>query len=166
MKLLLGDGLLTTDGDVHRRQRRLVQPAFHRQRVESYGDTMAQRAEELAGRWRDGSTVDVLAEMMGLTLVIVANTLFGATVDDEVEEIGSALTAVFEMFGFALMPSRSCSIAYRFPRRSVCAVRGRDSMPRFTESSRSAVAAAAITAISSRCCCWRRIPATRAMAAR
>jgi cytochrome P450 len=104
MKLLLGDGLLTTDGDAHKRQRRLVQPAFHRQRVESYGDTMAQRAEELARRWRDGSTVDVLGEMMGLTLVIVANTLFGATVDDEVEEIGSSLTAVFEMFGFALMP--------------------------------------------------------------
>ena len=104
MKLLLGDGLLTTDGDVHRRQRRLVQPAFHRQRVESYGDTMAQRAEELGARWTDGSTVDVSAEMMGLTLVIVANTLFGATVDDEVAEIGSALTAVFEMFGFALMP--------------------------------------------------------------
>jgi cytochrome P450 len=104
MKLLLGDGLLTTDGDVHRRQRRLVQPAFHRQRVESYGDTMALRAEELATKWRDGSTVEISAEMMGLTLVIVANTLFGATVDDEVEEIGSALTAVFEMFGFALMP--------------------------------------------------------------
>jgi len=104
MKLLLGDGLLTTDGDAHRRQRRLVQPAFHRQRVEGYGSTMAQRAEELALRWRDGRTVDVLDEMMGLTLVIVANTLFGATVDDEVEEIGSALTAVFEMFGFALMP--------------------------------------------------------------
>ena len=104
MKLLLGDGLLTTDGEVHRRQRRLVQPAFHRQRVESYGDTMSQRAEELAGRWRDGSTVDVLSEMMALTLVIVANTLFGATVDDEVEEIGSALTAMFDMFGFALMP--------------------------------------------------------------
>ncbi len=104
MKLLLGDGLLTTDGEAHKRQRRLVQPAFHRQRVESYGDTMAQRAEELAGRWRDGSTVDVLSEMMALTLVIVANTLFGATVDDEVEEIGSALTAMFEMFGFALMP--------------------------------------------------------------
>jgi cytochrome P450 len=104
MKLLLGDSLLTTDGDVHRRQRRLVQPAFHRQRVESYGDTMALRAEELATRWRDGSTIEVSAEMMGLTLVIVANTLFGATVDHEVEEIGSALTAVFDMFGFALMP--------------------------------------------------------------
>jgi len=104
MKLLLGDGLLTTDGDVHKRQRRLLQPAFHRQRVESYADTMALRAEQLAARWRDGSTVDVLGEMMGLTLVIVANTLFGATVDDEVEEIGSALTAAFEMFGFALMP--------------------------------------------------------------
>ena len=65
---------------------------------------MALRADELARRWRDGSTVEVLAEMMGLTLVIVANTLFGATVDGEVEEIGSALTAVFEMFGFALMP--------------------------------------------------------------
>jgi len=104
MKLLLGDGLLTTDGEVHRRQRRLVQPAFHRQRVESYGDTMALRAEELANRWRDGSTIELSDEMMGLTLVIVANTLFGATVDHEVEEIGSALTAVFEMFGFALMP--------------------------------------------------------------
>ena len=104
MKLLLGDGLLTTDGEQHKRQRRLVQPAFHRQRIEGYGDTMAQRAEELALRWTDGRVVDVLDEMMGLTLVIVANTLFGATVDDEVQEIGSALTAVFEMFGFALMP--------------------------------------------------------------
>jgi cytochrome P450 len=104
MKLLLGEGLLTTDGDAHRRERRLVQPAFHRQRVEGYGDTMAQRAEELGARWLDGRTVDVSAEMMKLTLVIVANTLFGAAVDDEVEEIGSALTAAFEMFGFALLP--------------------------------------------------------------
>jgi len=104
MKLLLGDGLLTTDGETHKRQRRLVQPAFHRQRVEGYGETMAQRAEELAERWQDGSTVEVLGEMMALTLVIVANTLFGATVDDQVEEIGSALTATFELFGFALMP--------------------------------------------------------------
>ena len=73
MKLLLGDGLLTTDGEQHRRQRRLVQPAFHRQRVESYGDTMAERADELSHRWRDGQSVEVLGEMMGLTLVIVAN---------------------------------------------------------------------------------------------
>src|SRR5919112_2984316 len=53
-KRLLGEGLLTSEGEFHRRQRRLAQPAFHKQRVNSYGATMVEYAEQAAGAWRDG----------------------------------------------------------------------------------------------------------------
>src|SRR2546430_12454735 len=55
LRFLLGDGLLTTDGDFHRQQRRLVQPAFHKHRVESYADTMVQLTEEMIAQWQPES---------------------------------------------------------------------------------------------------------------
>src|SRR5215212_11434148 len=66
-KRLLGEGLLTSEGDFWRRQRRLAQPAFHRQRVNAYAETMVEYAEKTSARWRDGETIDVSAEMMRLT---------------------------------------------------------------------------------------------------
>lgn len=74
---VLGDGLLTTDGDVWRRQRRLVQPAFSRQRLDGYAAAMADEARIEADRWRDGERRDVGHDMMELTLRIVCRTLFG-----------------------------------------------------------------------------------------
>jgi cytochrome P450 len=65
---VLGDGLLTSEGDHHRRQRRMIQPAFHRSRLESYGAVMAEEAERRSERWRDGDVVDVHREMSELTL--------------------------------------------------------------------------------------------------
>ena len=103
-KLLLGEGLLTSEGEHHLRQRRLVQPAFHRQRVAAYGDTMTEYAARAAGRWRDGETLDVHAAMTALTLAIVGKTLFGADVEGEAPEIGEALTAAVEAFPLANMP--------------------------------------------------------------
>ena len=62
---------MTSEGEFWRRQRRLAQPAFHRQRVNAYAAAMVAHAEKSAARWRDGQSVDVSAEMMRLTLAVV-----------------------------------------------------------------------------------------------
>jgi cytochrome P450 len=94
MKKLLGEGLLTSEGEFHLRQRRLVQPAFHRQRVASYAASMVEDARKLRERWAAlpaGEAVDMSQEMMRLTLVIAGKTLFDADVEEEASEIGQAL---------------------------------------------------------------------------
>src|SRR6266542_2396115 len=79
-KRLLGEGLLTSEGEFHRRQRRLTQPAFHRARIASYAGVMTDYASQTRELWRDGATVDISQEMMRLTLGIVGKTLFDADV--------------------------------------------------------------------------------------
>jgi cytochrome P450 len=104
-KRLLGEGLLTSEGELHRRQRRLAQPAFHRQRVAAYGSVMAEYAARTASRWEHGATVNVGEEMMRLTLAVVAKTLFDADVEGaEAAEVGAALTEAFHSFTFAVLP--------------------------------------------------------------
>jgi cytochrome P450 len=103
-KVLLGEGLLTSEGQVHLRQRRLAQPAFHRQRIAGYAATMVQCARRTAGKWTDGETRDISEDMMRLTLAVVAQTLFGADVDSDANEIGQALTDVLGMFNLMLIP--------------------------------------------------------------
>jgi cytochrome P450 len=103
-KRVLGEGLLTSEGAHHRRQRRLAQPAFHRHRIASYGAVMAEAASRASARWHDGETLDMAAEMMRLTLAIVGKTLFDADVEDDADEIGSALNDVIDLFGFLLLP--------------------------------------------------------------
>ncbi|MCK9874767.1 cytochrome P450 [Frankia sp. Ag45/Mut15] len=87
LTLLLGEGLLTSAGDVHRRQRRLIQPLFHRQRIAGHAATFARIAERRAATWRDGQRLDVHAEMTEMTLAIVARTLFDVDLDSEVVDI-------------------------------------------------------------------------------
>jgi cytochrome P450 len=94
---LFGNGLLTSEGDFWLRQRRLAQPAFHRTRVASYGETMVRFAERLVADWKDGEERDIHAEMMRLTLQIVAKTLFDADVDGEAQQVGHALEAIMEL---------------------------------------------------------------------
>jgi cytochrome P450 len=96
-KRLFGNGLLTSEGDFWLRQRRLAQPAFHRGRVASYGKTMVSFAEALLTEWRHGETRDIHAEMMRLTLQIVAKTLFDAEVDRDARDVGKALEAITEL---------------------------------------------------------------------
>src|ERR1044071_5802252 len=103
-KRLLGEGLLTSEGEFWRRQRRLAQPAFHRQRVSSYAETMVACAEKTSARWRDGETLDVSAEMMRLTLAVVGKTLFDADVESDADEVGAALTEVMSLFGYLMLP--------------------------------------------------------------
>src|SRR5215213_5114827 len=69
-KLLLGEGLLTSEDEHHHRQRRLIQPAFHRERINGYGATMSAYADRAADQWADGETRDILQEMSRVTLAI------------------------------------------------------------------------------------------------
>ena len=101
-KRLLGEGLLTSEDPVHLRQRRMMQPAFHHQRIGTYGEVMADCAERLADRWEDGQTRDAAQEMTRLTLAIVGRTLFDTDVEAEADEIGQALTTSLEIFGRAI----------------------------------------------------------------
>jgi len=93
MRKFLGRGILTSDGEHWRKHRRIVQPAFHRRRLQTYADFMVRSAIEAAARWRTDSVIDVAEEMMQLTLRIVSETLFGANTDDEAQAIGAAIDA-------------------------------------------------------------------------
>jgi len=95
--LLFGTGLLTSNGDFWLRQRRLAQPAFHRQRIAGYGQAMIAHTEQMLATWRPGQTLDAHEAMMGLTLNIVAETLFGTTAAGETEQIGKALGVIMDV---------------------------------------------------------------------
>jgi cytochrome P450 len=101
VKILIGEGLFTSEGTFWRRQRRLAQPAFHRERIAGFVDTMVRRtAERLAG-WeiavRNGEPIDVAAEMNALTLTIVGETLFGRDLSGDAAEAGRALRVALEV---------------------------------------------------------------------
>lgn len=103
-KSLLGEGLLTSEGEKHLRQRRMIQPAFHRQRIAEYAKAMTEYAVRMRDEWKDGEVRDIDKEMMRLTLQIVGKTLFNANVDDEADEVGQAMTTIIEMFDYLLIP--------------------------------------------------------------
>src|ERR1700694_3728337 len=79
-KRLFGNGLLTSEGDFWLRQRRLAQPAFHRTRIASYGETMVRYTEQMLEHWKDRDEIDAHQEMMQLTLNIVGKDVFAADV--------------------------------------------------------------------------------------
>lgn len=91
---LLGDGLLTSEDQLHQRQRRLVQPAFHRARLTGYGEVMTRHAEDLGRAWQPGEAVDMNLEMMRLTRRIVAKTLFDYDIRDRTDEIDAAMATL------------------------------------------------------------------------
>ena len=103
-KRLLGQGLLTSEGAMHLRQRRLMQPAFHRDRVAGYGELMVGYADRMRRSWADGATLDVSREMNRLTLSIVGKTLFDVDVEQQAATVGEALTAVMESFWMTMLP--------------------------------------------------------------
>jgi cytochrome P450 len=101
---LLGDGLLTSEGDTHLRQRRLIQPAFHKERIASYASAMTACADRMQRAWIDAADLDVAQAMMRLTLAIVGRTLFDADVEAQARDVGDALTAVLDSFWTTMLP--------------------------------------------------------------
>jgi cytochrome P450 len=105
MKRLLGEGLLTSENPLHRRQRRLAQPAFHKQRIASYGSLMVDYSlRHQRERWQDGLSLDISEEMMHLTLAIVGKTLFDTDTEEEAEEVRAAMSAMMVSFTRLMMP--------------------------------------------------------------
>ena len=103
-RVLLGDGLLTSEGDFHRRQRRLVQPAFHHDRLAGYAASMVDCAARCRAQWQPGTEFDLSQSMMRLSMAIVARALFSADIESEADDISGALGQVFELFEALLMP--------------------------------------------------------------
>ncbi len=96
--VVLGNGLLTSEGDFWLRQRRLAQPAFNRNQIASYVPTFVGHTARMLDRWKAGESRDVLQEMMALTLGIASKTLFGADGDSLAERVRAALNVTQEEF--------------------------------------------------------------------
>ncbi len=112
-KLFLGEGLLTSEGEFHTRQRRLAQPAFHRQRIATYGEAMTAHALRCRERLSDGQELDIHAEMMSLTLGVAAKTLFDADVQTEAPEIAESLGVIIGFFPRFALPF--ASVLHKLP---------------------------------------------------
>lgn len=107
MKILLGNGLITSDGEFHRRQRRIAAPAFHRQRIQAYGAVMVDRALAMREEWQPGQEIGALAEMMRLALQIVARTLLNTDVTAEVRRINDEVNAIMDLYNFLVALPRA-----------------------------------------------------------
>lgn len=102
---LLGRGLLTSIGEQHRKQRKLLQPLFHRQRMAGYVDAFADIAERRVAGWSDGARLDVLVEMVELTMAVVTKTIFDVSLDSDVSRsVRTALPKNDGPLRWALVP--------------------------------------------------------------
>lgn len=95
---LVGNGLLTSEGEEWKRQRRLAQPAFHRQRISGYGDVMVEYTDRMVSRWKQDEIRDIHRDMMRLTLEIVVKTLFNADISGEADKVGRVLSKMVKPF--------------------------------------------------------------------
>lgn len=96
MKRFLGEALLTTDGEVHRRDRRLVQPAFHKKRVEGYAEIMTRMTGEMLASWHVGDEVNLATAFQQLTLRIILRALFNIDIAHQSAHISSLFGEVIE----------------------------------------------------------------------
>jgi cytochrome P450 len=103
LKGFLGEGLLTSEGELWRRQRRLSQPAFQQEQLQKYGEVMVDFTESLMREWRIGQTRDIHTDMMRLTLRIAGQTLFGASVAGQEEIVGRSLETIMHHYAGVVM---------------------------------------------------------------
>jgi cytochrome P450 len=92
LKPVLGEGLLTSEHEFHRRQRKLISPGFHHRRIGTYAAAMASYTEAAQARWKEGEMIDASAAMMRLTLAIAGKTMFNADLEKDASEVGEAVT--------------------------------------------------------------------------
>lgn len=107
MKILLGEGLITSDGEAHKRGRRIAAPAFHRQRIQRYASQIVDLSAGLRAEWRPGQTMDAAAEMMRLALQITARTLFDTEVTPEIHVINEQVNIVMDLYNYLVAMPRA-----------------------------------------------------------
>jgi cytochrome P450 len=100
MKILLGEGLITSDDPIHKRQRRITAPAFHRQRIAAYADQIVASAHMQQLNWQPGQQIDIAAASMQLSLEIVARTLFNTAVTDDIRSINDEVNTIMGLYNF------------------------------------------------------------------
>jgi cytochrome P450 len=104
-KRVLGEGLLTSEGELHRRQRQLIQPIFHPDEIPNYANIMTDYTLDISRQWHDQGTIDIHKEFMHLTLAIVSKTFFNVSIEgSETKEIDQCVTTIVEHFNRARMP--------------------------------------------------------------
>lgn len=96
LRKVLGNGLVTSEGDFWKRQRRIAQPAFHRERLFAFGETMTRAATDMVDGWKPGQTFDVADAFMRVTLRLVGETLLSSDVTSAASEVGQAITVALE----------------------------------------------------------------------
>jgi cytochrome P450 len=112
MKILLGEGLITSDDPIHQQQRRIVAPAFHRQRIAGYADQIVSSAASIADSWTSGQKIDIADEMMQLSLHIVARTLFDSEVTADVLAVRDEVNTIMGLYNFLVAFPRLESVLH------------------------------------------------------
>ena len=100
MKVLLGEGLITSEDPIHIRQRRIAAPAFHRHRIAAYGEQIVSIAASHRDQWQPGQSLDIGAASMALSLEIVARTLFDTDVTPDVRAINDEVNTIMGLYNF------------------------------------------------------------------
>lgn len=103
-KIIVGEGLLTSEKEKHLKNRRAIQPLFHNKAIPSYADIMVRETRELTEKWSGGNTIDLHNEMMKLTQTIVVKTLFGTELGGKTQELVKSLNYIMGMFPKIMMP--------------------------------------------------------------
>jgi cytochrome P450 len=103
-KALLGEGLLTSEDELHRQQRKLIQPIFHHSNLKDIAAIMRERARQRAERWQAGQILNLNQEMHALTLLIVGEALFGTEMGDRTSRVSELMETVMETFFLFISP--------------------------------------------------------------
>jgi cytochrome P450 len=116
LKLVLGNGILTNEDPVsHKRNRRLINPAFSMSQLRRYSEVMVAAAMRADERWRSGATVEITEEMALITLDVVGRTLLGDDTDKDAKSITDAIEVVIKRFGIAFVPGATKLLDSRLP---------------------------------------------------
>ena len=114
-KIILGEGLLTSEGEQHRAQRQALQPSFQRQHIEQYLPLMMKSAQDGLAQWQDDQRLDMADEMMRLTLDIALWSFFGHAPEGAGERVSQAMKTLIRLFPLTMLPIPEATRS-RFPR--------------------------------------------------
>ena len=116
MKILLGEGLITSDDPLHMQQRRIAAPAFHRQRIAAYGDQIVAITQQHRDGWVEGQIVDVNDAMMKASLEIIARTLFDTPINDDIRSVNDETNAIMRLYNYLVaFPALECFLHLPIP---------------------------------------------------